>query len=342
MTMLSKARRATGDRRTHAAAAIAIAFAALAVDITDACAQAAYPARPIRMIVPYPPGAGTDFTAREVGAAYTKALGQPVVIDNRPGAGATLGHAIAMKSPPDGYTLLLATTGGMVSGPALMGSRIPYDPLKDFATIGLATYVPYSFAVTASVPAQNIREFIELAKAAPRKYNVASPGVGTPNHLGAAQLMTLTGIELVHVPYKGSSLALNDLVSGSVHSIVTSLLSLMPYHRAGRIRILGVGHPQRIKAYPEIPTIAETIPGYYNTGWWGIAAPAGTSKEIVERLNAIMNKSLASPDAVQRFEKAGLELASTTPQGFQDMIKSDLQMWRKIIKDAKITVDVLP
>jgi tripartite-type tricarboxylate transporter receptor subunit TctC len=223
-----------------------------------------------------------------------------------------------------------------------MGSKIPYDPLKDFATIGLATYVPYALAVTASLPANNIKELIDIAKASPRKLNVASPGVGTPNHLGAAQLMTLTGIELVHVPYRGSTLALSDLVAGNVQLLVTGLLQLVPHHRAGRIRILGVGHPQRIKAYPDIPTIAETVPGYYNTGWWGIAAPAGTSKAIVDRLNAIMNKGLATPETLQRFETAGLEVATTTPQGFHDMIKSDLQMWSKLIKDAKITVDVLP
>jgi tripartite-type tricarboxylate transporter receptor subunit TctC len=325
----------------HRIPAIALGFAAV-LSLPAGAAEGPYPTRPIRLIVPYPPGAGTDFTAREVGAAYTKALGQPVVIDNRPGAGATLGHTITSKSAPDGYTLLLATTGGMVSGPALMGPKIQYNPLKDFEHIGLATYVPYAFAVSASVPAQNVKEFIELAKAAPRKYNVASPGIGTPNHLGAAQLMTLTGIELVHVPYKGSSLALNDVISGNVQSIVTGLITLMPHHRAGRLRVLGVGHTQRIKAYPEIPLMSETVPGYYNTGWWGISAPAGTSKQTVERLNAIMNKALAVPDVVQRFEKGGLEPATTTPQGFRELIKSDLQMWTRIIRDAKITVDVLP
>jgi tripartite-type tricarboxylate transporter receptor subunit TctC len=329
------------NRRAYVGAGLAFALAGLVAASTDAFAQA-YPSRPIRLIVPYPPGAGTDFTARELGAQFSKSLGQSVVVDNRPGAAATLGHAIAAKSPPDGYTLLLGTTGGLVSGPALMGSKIPYDSLKDFATIGLATYVPYALAVTASLPANNIKELIDIAKASPRKLNVASPGVGTPNHLGAAQLMTLTGIELVHVPYRGSSLALSDLIAGNVQLLVTSLLQLVPHHRAGRIRILGVGHPQRIKAYPDIPTIAETVPGYYNTGWWGIAAPAGTSKAIVDRLNGIMNKALATPEMLQRFERAGLEIATTTPQGFHDMIKSDLQMWSKLIKDAKITVDVLP
>jgi tripartite-type tricarboxylate transporter receptor subunit TctC len=331
----------TREYRTHAGVAVALAIAMLAAS-NQSCAQAPYPDRPIRLIVPYPPGAGTDFTGREVGQLFAKALGQPVVVDNRGGAAAVIGHTLGAKSPPDGYTLLLGTTGGLVSGPALMGNKIPYDPLKDFATIGLATYVPYAIAVTASLPANNIRELVDLARAAPRKLNVASPGVGTPNHLGAAQLMTLTGIELVHVPYKGTSLAMTDLLAGNVQMIVTGLLQLLPHHQTGRLRILGVGHQERLKAYPDIPTVAETVPGYYNTGWWGIVAPAGTSKAIVNRLNAIMNKGLATPEVAQRFEKNGLEIATTTPQGYHDLIASDIAMWKKLIKDAKISVDVLP
>jgi len=317
-------------------------FAALGLPTSDGVAQTSYPNRPIRLIVPYPPGAGTDFTGREVGAQFAKALGQAVVIDNRPGAGATLGHAIGAKAAPDGYTLLLGTSGGLVSGVALLGSKIPYDPLRDFATIGLATYVPYALAATASLPVTNVKDLIDLAKTTPRKLNVASPGVGTPNHIGAAQLMTLAGIELVHVPYKGSSLAVTDVVSGNVQLIVTGLLPMLPLQRAGRLKILGVGHTQRLKAYPDIPTIAETVPGYYNTGWWGIVAPTGTPKPIVEKLNAIMNKALATPDMLQRFEKNGLEVATSTPQGYHDLIRSDLQAWKKLIKDAKISVDVLP
>ena len=309
---------------------------------TPVSAQATYPVKPIRIIVPYPPGSAPDFTAREVGQLYTKALGQQVVIDSRPGAAATLGHALAAKSPPDGYTLLLGTTGGLVSGPALVGARIPYDPLKDFVTIGLATYVPYGLAVTPGLPARNVKELIELAKASPGKLNVASPGVGTPNHLGAAQLMTMTGIELVHVPYKGGSLAITDLMAGNVQVLVTAMQLLIPNHAAGKLRVLGIGHTQRLKAYPEFPTIAETVPGYYNTGWWGIVAPAGTPKAIVDKLNPIMLKGLAEPDVIQRFEKNGLEVASSTPQGLRDMMVNDLVMWKKLIKDAKISVDVLP
>jgi tripartite-type tricarboxylate transporter receptor subunit TctC len=329
-----------GERMKNALSAAAV-FAAACGWVAPLIAQD-YPNRPIRLIVPYPPGAGTDFTGRAVGAIFAKALGQSVVVDNRGGAAATIGHGLGAKAPPDGYTLLLGTTGGLVSGPALMGAKIPYDPLKDFATIGLATYVPYAIAVTASLPAKNIKELIDLARASPGKLNVASPGVGTPNHLGAAQLMTLTGIELVHVPYKGSALAINDFIAGNVQILVTGLLQLLPLHQAGRIRILGVGHQARLKAYLDIPTIAETVPGYYNTGWWGIVAPAHTPKAIVNRLNAIMNKGLAEPEELQRFEKNGLEVATSTPQGLHDMIVSDLVMWKKLIKDAKISVDVLP
>jgi tripartite-type tricarboxylate transporter receptor subunit TctC len=316
--------------------------AALAIASVQVAAQAPYPNKPIRIIVPYPPGAGTDFTGREIGAIFSKALGQAVVIDNRGGAAATIGHALGARAAPDGYTLLLGTTGGLVSGPALLGSKIPYDPLKDFATIGLATYVPYAIAVTASLPANNVKELIDLARASPRKLNVASPGVGTPNHLGAAQLMTLTGIEIVHVPYKGTALAINDLVAGNVQMIVTGLLQLLPLHQAGRVRILGVGHTSRLKAFPDIPTVAETVPGYYNTGWWGIVAPANTPKPIIDKLNAIMTRELKTPEIFQRFEKNGLEIATSTPREYHELIASDLQMWKKLIKDAKISVDVLP
>ena len=340
MTTLIISHGGIGDR--HMLAGIALAFALLAAANSQAADQAPYPNRPIRLIVPYPPGAGTDYTGRAIAAIFSKAMNQSVVVDNRGGAAATIGHALGAKAAPDGYTLLLGTTGGLVSGPALMGSKIPYNSPNDFATVGLATYVPYALAVTASVPATSVKELIELARSQPRKLNVASPGVGTPNHIGAAQLMTLTGIEIVHVPYKGSSLAINDLIAGNVQMIVTGLLQLLPLHQAGRVRILGVGHTARLKAYPEIPTIAETVPGYYNTGWWGIAAPARTPKAIVDKLNGIMNKGLAQPDELARFEKNGLEVATSTPQGFHDLIVSDLVSWKKLIKDAKISVEVLP
>ncbi len=327
-----------------AAAVLAASFPLLAQTQAQAQNKApgAYPNKPIRLIVPYPPGAGTDFTAREIGKIITEALGQQVVIDHRPGAAATLGHALMAKGVPDGYTLGLGTTGGLVSGPALLGNKIPYDPLKDFAHIGLATYVPYALIVNANMPVKDVREFIALAKASPGKFNYSSPGVGTPNHIGGAMLVTLAGIDLLHVPYKGSALSLADLIAGTIHLTITGLLTTMPHVKSGRLKVLGVGHTQRIKSAPDIPAINETIPGYYNTGWWGLVAPAGTPKAIVDKLNPVMNKGLMSPEINQRFFVNGLEVATSTPQGYQDIIRNDLQSWRKLIKDSRISVESLP
>ena len=302
----------------------------------------AYPNKPIRIIVPYPPGAGTDFTAREMGKAINEAFGQPVVMDNRPGAAATLGHGLMSKATPDGYTLGLGTTGGLVSGPALLGNRIPYDPLKDYTHISLATYVYYFVFVTAGLPVSNMKEFIALAKAQPGKFNYASPGVGTPNHIGGAQLVTLAGINLLHVPYKGSSLALADLISGTIQMNITGFVGTLPHVKTGRLKVLAVGHTERIKIMPELPTVAETVPGYYNTGWWGLVAPPGLPRPIVDKLNAVVGKYLNSPENAQRFQATGLEVTTSTPQGYTDLIRSDLNAWRKLIKEAKISVDSLP
>jgi tripartite-type tricarboxylate transporter receptor subunit TctC len=301
-----------------------------------------YPNKPIRIIVPYPPGAGTDFTGREIGKSINEAFGQPVVTDNRPGAAATLGHNMMSKAAPDGYTLGLGTTGGLVSGPALMGSRIPYDPLKDFTHIGLATYVFYNVYVTSGVPVTNMKEFLAYAKSQPGKLNYASPGVGTPNHIGGAQLVTMAGLNLLHVPYKGSALALSDLMSGTIHMMITGFTGVLPHVKTGRIKLLAVGHHERIKLMPELPTVAETVPGYYNTGWWGLVGPPGMPRAIVDKLNATMQKYLNSPEVTQRFHVTGLEIATSTPQAYTDLIRSDINAWRKLIKAANISVESLP
>jgi tripartite-type tricarboxylate transporter receptor subunit TctC len=317
-------------------------FTAAALGAPGVSAQPAYPVKPMRIIVPYASGAGPDFTAREIGRAITETTGQAVVTDNRPGAAATLGHNLGAKSAPDGYTLILGTLGGLVSGPALLGNKIPYDPLKDFTHIGLATYVPYCLLLNGKLPANTVREFIALAKSHPGKLNYASPGVGTPNHIGGAMLVTLAGIDLLHVPYKMGAQSITDLVAGTMQLAITGLLTTMPHVKAGRLKLLGCGHTQRLKWAPEIPAINETIPGYYNTGWWGLTAPAGLPRPIVDKLNPIMNKWLQLPETAQRFQVAGLEVATSTPQGYHDQIRSDLEMWRKLIRESKITVDSLP
>src|SRR5512133_2418847 len=225
-------------RRTICVATLTLLGALTAIPASHA--QAPYPSRPIRFIVPYPPGAGTDFTAREVGQRLTEALGQQVVVDNRPGAGATLGHGLAAKAAPDGYTILLATTGGMVSSPAL-GAKLVYDPLKDFAPIGIAVYVPYSFVINGALPVNTMREFVDYAKARPGKLNFGSPGVGTPPHLGGVMLMRLTGIDMVHVPYKGGGPLLTDVLGGQIQTMFQSLPQVLPHVKTGRLKVLGVG-----------------------------------------------------------------------------------------------------
>ena len=265
---------------------------------------AQYPTKPIRLIVPYPPGAGTDFTARALGERITEALGQQVVVDSRPGAAATLGHGLVAKSPPDGYTLLLATTGGMVSAPAL-GLPIIYDPLKDFAPIGLTTFVPYSLVAHGGFPPNNMRDFIAYAKERPGKINFGSSGTGTPNHMGGVFLMKMTGIDMLHVPYKGGGPVLTDLIAGQMHVCFISLTSVMPHVPSGRLKVLGVGYARRLKSAPDIPTIAETVPGFSNTGWWGLVAPQGTPRPIIDRLNAVANKGMQTPAMIQHFINNG-------------------------------------
>ena len=320
----------------------AIFMALLLPGLATAAAPALeYPVKNIRLIVPYLPGAGTDFTGREIAAKITEATRQQVLVENRPGAGATIGHAMGAKAAPDGYTLLLGTTGGLVSGPALVSS-IPYDPVKDFTPISIATYVPYVLATSAVLPVKNLKELIDMAKASPGKLNFASPGVGTPNHIGGAMLMTMAGIQLTHIAYKSTPLAFPDMVAGDVHMTFQALLQLQPYIKAGKFRVMGVGHNQRMKSAPEIPLISETIPGFYNTGWWGLVGPANMPRPIVNMLSGILIKGLQQPETVERFLKVGLEVATSTPEEYASLIRNDLQVWRKLVKDANISVDSLP
>jgi len=311
---------------------------ALSITLGSALAQSSYPNRAIRFVVPYPPSGGTDISAREMGKRISDALGQAVVIDNRAGAGATLGHGIVAKSAPDGYTILLGTTGGMVSGPAL-GVKIAYDPAKDFAPIGYLVDVPYTLVTYGALPATSVKELIDLANASPGKLNFGSPGTGTPNHLGGVMLMLLTGIKMVHVPYRGGGPLMTDLIAGQMQVAFSSPPQALPHVRAGRMKMLGVGHPTRVKLLPDIPAIAETVPGFVNTGWWGILAPAGTPKDIIQLLNATVNKALAMPEVVERFANLGVIPAPSTPEAFGTFVREDQQRWGKVIRDAKITLD---
>jgi tripartite-type tricarboxylate transporter receptor subunit TctC len=302
-------------------------------------AQEKYPTRPIRMIVPYPPGGSTDPTGRAFAAWLSDALGQQVVVDNRPGAGATIGHGLAAKAAPDGYTIILGTSGGLAAAPAL-NPKVPYDPVKDFAPIGLGVYAPFLLVVHPGVPAKNIQEFIAHGKAPGSQINFASPGVGTPNHLGAELLKSMSGFQFVHVPYKGGGPALVDLIAGRAQALFGSTPFTGPPAKSGRVRAIATGHPTRIASWPDLPAIAETLPGFTNTTWFGLLAPAGTPKAVITRLNAEMNKALANPEFSKQLAAMGLEpVVSSTPAEFQAMIRSELARWRKVIRQAGITAD---
>jgi tripartite-type tricarboxylate transporter receptor subunit TctC len=297
-----------------------------------------YPARPVRLIVPYPPGGSVDFTAREIAQKLSEAWKMQIVIDNRGGAAATLGHDLGAKASPDGYTLLLGTSAGLVVGPAL-GTRPPYDSLKDFAPIGLSVYAPFALTLNAAVPANSTKEFIDLAKANPGKLNFASPGTGTPNHLGGELLKALAGINIVHVPYKGGGPALTDLISGQVQMMFSGVPQIQPHLKTGRLRAVAVGHPTRVRSLPDVPPVADTLPGFNNTSWYGLLAPAGTPRSIVNKINADLNRALAVAEFGQRLLIQGVEPATSTPEGFHAMIAAELARWTKVIKDAGINVE---
>jgi len=309
-------------------------FCALAA---DAGAQT-YPSRPIRMIVPYPPGGSTDPTGRAFAAWLTEALGQQVVVDNRPGAGATIGHALGAKATPDGYTLLLGTSGGLAVGPAL-SSKLPYDPVRDFAPIGLGVYTPFLLVVNPGLPAANFKEFIALSKAQPEGVIFASVGVGTPNHLGGELLKVMTGFRFVHVPYKGGGPAVVDVIAGRSQALFGGIPYTGPHVKSGRVRAIAIGHPTRMSTWPDVPAIAETLPGFSNTTWFGLLGPAGTPKAVVDRINAEMKRAVANPEFIKQLVAMGLEPASSTPAEFHDMIRTELKRWSKVIKEAGITAE---
>src|SRR3990172_6059965 len=314
-----------------AAAALAVAGSIPAAP----AAEEAYPNRPLRLIVPYPPGGSTDPTARAYGSWISDKWGVSIVVDNRPGAGSTIGHALGAKGTPDGYTLLLGTAGGLVVSPAF-GTKLPYDSVKDFAPVGLGVYVPFILVIHPSVPAKNVKELIDLAKAQPAKINFGSPGTGTPNHLGMELLKAMTGAEFTHVPYKGGGAATVDLVAGRIQAIFGSIPQWQPHLAAGRVRAIGIGHPTRVRSMPDVPAVAETLPGFNNTTWYGLLAPAGTPAPIVDKINAEMKRAVANADFSKHLESIGMEPASTTPKELGDMIRTELARWTKVIRDAGI------
>jgi tripartite-type tricarboxylate transporter receptor subunit TctC len=293
-----------------------------------------YPAKPLRLIVPFPPGGPTDITGRTIGEKLQQRLGQPVIVENRPGAGSIIGTEAVVKSPADGYTLLLGSNS--IALQPLLQAKLPYDPQKELTPVILAVRIPNVLVVHPSVPANSVVEFIALAKSKPGTLNYASVGNATGPHLFAELFRNLTGVNIVHVPYKGTAPAVTDLLGGQVQALFDSLATA----RAGKLRALGVTSTQRSKSAPDIPTLAESgAPGYEATGWFGVLVPAGTPQDIVTRLNSEIGAILKMPDVEERFLKFGAEGGGGSPADFARFIQSEQAKWGRIIREAGIKAE---
>ncbi|HXF66537.1 MAG TPA: tripartite tricarboxylate transporter substrate binding protein [Burkholderiales bacterium] len=319
-----------GNRAALRLGAAALGLLALACALQTAQAQA-YPARPIRLIVPFPPGGGNDIVGRIVAQHLAEALGVPVVVDNRGGAGGTIGTDIAAKSAPDGHTLLVNNISLAVN--ATLVPKLPYDTLKDLAPVTLIGRQPNIVVVNPALPAKSVAELLALARAKPGGINYGSGGIGTASHLATEMLKLMTGTEMVHVPYKGLGPALTDLIGGRVQLIISTLASALPQVKAGKLRPLAVTTAQRSAFFPELPTMAEAgVKGYEFSTWYGLLVAARTPRPIVERLNAQTGKVLRSPALNEQFAAQGLESAPGTPAEFGAYLRSEVEKWGKVIR----------
>jgi tripartite-type tricarboxylate transporter receptor subunit TctC len=321
------------------ASAAAIAAAVLIFSVTPAAAQT-YPSRPIRMIVPFAPGGNVDINARAVAPGLGQLLGQQVIVDNRAGAGGTIGTDTVAKSAPDGYTLLMASSSIMTNGPAVY-PKLPYDIVRDFAPVGRVAVVPLVIIVHPSLPARNTGELIAIAKAQDGKLVFANAGVGTTNHLIAELLMIRTGARMTLIPYKGSAPALIDLVAGHVYGHVDQISSALPYIKAGRIRAIAVTTAKRAMALPEVPTLAESgVPGFDASTVTGVLAPARMPRDVVQKLNIALGQVLAQAAVKERFAAVGAEVQPSSSDELAAWIRDDLAVWVNVVKQAGIKVEL--
>ena len=301
-------------------------------------AQGQYPSRPIRLIVPFPPGGSNDIVARMVATQLGERLGQQVVIDNRGGAGGVLGTDLAAKSPPDGYTLLLISVA-YAFGPALY-KNLPYDAERAFAPVGILGSGAAALTVHPSLPVNSVQELIALAKAKPGALNYASAGVGSLQHLACALFMIQAGIDVVHVPYKGGGPAMADVIAGQAQIVMPSLIQVVPHIKSGRLRVLGTSGTRRSAVLPDVPTIAESgVPGYEAHNWWGLLAPAGTPAPVIEKLHRDLTRVLSSRETEKRFETEGAEVVRMTPAEFGGFISAELVKWSRVAREVGIKAE---
>jgi tripartite-type tricarboxylate transporter receptor subunit TctC len=298
-----------------------------------------YPTKPIRIVVPFPPGGATDILARDVAQKLSESFGQQVIVDNRPGAGGNIGSELVARSAPDGYTLEMGTVGTHAINASLY-SKMPYDHVKDFVPVILVAGVPNVLVVNPAVPANSVAELIAYAKANPGKLNFASSGAGTSIHLSGELFKVMAGVQMTHIPYKGSAPALQDLLGGQVQLMFDNLPPSLPQIKAGKLRALAVTSLTRAPALPDVPTVAEAgLPGFEASSWFGILAPAGTPPAIVAKLNAEIAKWLATPEAKEKLSKQGANAAGGSPEDFARHIAAETTKWAKVVKDSGAKVD---
>ena len=297
-----------------------------------------YPSRPIRFIVPFAPGGGTDILARLLAPKLTESLGQAVIVDNRGGAGGVIGADLAAKAPADGHTIVLGSPGALTINPNLQ--KLPYDPQRDFAPIVLATISPFTLLVNPSLPVQSVKDLIALARAKPGTLNFGSAGNGSVAHFSAEQFKALAKVDVVHVPYKGSGAYIPDLIGGRLQMTFENLPVVLPHVRSGKLRMLAVGTKSRSTLVPEYPTIAEAgVPGYESSTAFGVLAPAKTPAAVISRLNQDIVKALQTPDTKEKLSALGLEAVGSTPQQYTAHLKEELAKYGRIVKSAGIKID---
>ena len=325
--------------RLHPSAFILVYIAAFSSVFASAASAQSFPTKPVRMVVPFPAGGPTDIVGRTIGQKLSETLGQPVVIDNRAGAGGVIGTEHVAKSPPDGYSILLGSISGLAVAMSLYPNR-GYDSLRDFAPVTQAVTVTNILVVHPSLPVHNVRELLALARAKPGMLNYASSGSGTVTHLAGELFKTLGHVNIVHVPFKGGAPALTALMSGEVQMSYENSLIVVPHIKAGKLRALAVTGVQRSKLMPELPTIAEGgLPGYAASGWYGFVAPAAVPKDIVARLSTDIMRILRMPDVVERLSGQGAEPAGGTAEQFGAFIRTEIDQWTRLVKSVNMKAD---